>query len=112
MIPQEHTACLDACIECSLECEHCAEACLHEDDSAFADCVRLCRDAAGFSWQAATFISRDSSFVDEVCRLGADICEACAAECDKHDREFCQLCADACRRCAEECRHLNGVLIG
>jgi hypothetical protein len=36
-------------------------------------------------------------------KSGADICEACAAECKKFDADACQTCAGACRACAEQC---------
>ena len=39
----------------------------------------------------------------------AEWCEACGAECRRHQMEHCQHCADACEHCAEECRHMAGA---
>ncbi|WP_236059825.1 four-helix bundle copper-binding protein [Chitinophaga rhizophila] len=41
-----------------------------------------------------------------MCSICADICEACAAECSKHDNPHCRECADTCTQCAEACRKL------
>jgi hypothetical protein len=37
------------------------------------------------------------------------VCEACAAECSKHDDDHCRRCAEACRRCAGECRSMMSM---
>ncbi len=34
-------------------------------------------------------------------------CDACVAECEKHQSEFCRRCAEACRRSAAECREIE-----
>ncbi|WP_419150467.1 four-helix bundle copper-binding protein [Paraburkholderia kururiensis] len=34
----------------------------------------------------------------------AGLCDACAAQCEKHEHEHCRQCAQACRNCAEACR--------
>ncbi|MGN6546412.1 MAG: four-helix bundle copper-binding protein [Aureliella sp.] len=108
MTHQEFQSCIQACIECAQACEHCATACLSERDVAkMAPCIRLDRDCAGMCWQAAAFMSRDSQFAQELCRVCADVCEACGAECRKHKMDHCQRCADACERCAEECRRMS-----
>jgi hypothetical protein len=45
-----------------------------------------------------------SEHANAICQLCADICNACAEECEKHsDMEHCQHCARVCRHCAEEC---------
>ncbi|HNP21719.1 MAG TPA: four-helix bundle copper-binding protein [Panacibacter sp.] len=40
------------------------------------------------------------------CRLCADICEACANECAKHDTDHCRECATVCLSCAKMCRQM------
>ncbi|WP_418251480.1 four-helix bundle copper-binding protein [Ferroacidibacillus organovorans] len=52
-------------------------------------------------------MSRDSQFAKQLCGLCATICEACAAECAKHDNPTCQSCAEACRNCATECHKMS-----
>jgi hypothetical protein len=41
----------------------------------------------------------------ETLELCARVCDACAAECERHEREHCKLCAQICRECAEDCRN-------
>ena len=38
----------------------------------------------------------------------ADMCEACAMECEKMGgkMEICKQCAEMCRMCAQECRNM------
>ena len=110
MAHHEFQSCIAACIECAQECEHCASACLQERDVAkMAACIRLDRDCAEACWGAAAFMSRGSQFAQELCRVCAEVCEACGTECRKHKVDHCQRCADACERCAEECRKMSGV---
>jgi hypothetical protein len=42
------------------------------------------------------------------CGACAEICRACADECDRLGRndEMMQLCAEECRRCAEACARM------
>ena len=48
MSHQENQPCIDACLRCAQECEHCADACLNEPEiQALAECIRLDRDCAG-----------------------------------------------------------------
>jgi Domain of Unknown Function (DUF326) len=110
MSDYEHRTCIEACVQCAQECERCGAACLKENDAAgLMECIRLDRDCAQLCWAAAAFMSRSSPFADGLCRLGADICDACAVECAKHEHDHCQQCARACRTCAEECRAAASV---
>lgn len=107
---REYQSCVEACIQCAQECEHCATACLLEPDvNSMARCISLDKDCAAFCWLAAAFMSRRSEFDTDVCRLCATVCEACSRECGKHASDHCQRCAEACRKCAEECRNVAGV---
>ena len=47
----------------------------------------------------------ERAMLREMLELCARVCDACAAECDKHDHEHCKLCAIMCRECAEDCRN-------
>jgi hypothetical protein len=52
-------------------------------------------------------LARNSDYYDQLCRICADACDACATECEQYDDDdFMRGCAQACRRCAEECRRL------
>ncbi len=103
--------CIAACIRCAQACEDCADSCLSElDCAAMSECIRLDRDCSQMCWQAAAFMSRGSQFALDFCRLCAEVCEACGAECRKHGHGHCQRCADACDSCAEECRQMASAV--
>jgi hypothetical protein len=109
MAHEQHQACIQACQRCAQACEHCANACLGEKDVAMmSECIRLDRDCADICWTSAAWMSRDSRFARDLCRLCATVCDACGAECGKHKHEHCQRCAEACRTCATECRRMAG----
>ena len=101
-------SCIDACNECALECEHCATACLNEQDvKVLARCIALDLECAEICRTATILMSRGSERAAEFCLLCADACEECAQECERHQHmEHCRRCAEACRRCAAECRRM------
>src|SRR2546425_3092271 len=94
MTHEHFQACIDACVHCAQECEHCGHACLSEADVAhLMECIQLDCDCAEMCWLAAGFMSRGSHFAVELCRVCAEICDACAAERAKHEHDHCQRCA-------------------
>lgn len=110
MSHNENQNCIQSCVRCAQECEHCGNACLGEDDSSkMAECIRLDRDCAELCWLAAGMLSRGSGFMHEICDLCAEVCEACGAECRRHQFDHCQRCADECEKCAEECRRMASI---
>lgn len=96
---------LDALNNCAAECNHCATACLDEQDvKMLARCIKLDTDCAAICSLTASFIARGSEHSEHLLRECADICNACAEECEKHQHmDHCKRCAEACRACAEEC---------
>jgi len=108
MSHEKYQSCIQACLDCAMECDHCAAACLQEDDvKMMARCIALDIDCSEICRLAASFMARGSEFVGVVCRLCAEICQACGDECAKHKHmEHCQACAQACFRCADECRKM------
>lgn len=104
---QDNQSCLDACNACADACDSCATACLREQNiETMARCIALDMDCAATCRLAAGFMSRGSEFSRELCRLCADVCQACGEECGKHPMDHCQACATLCRRCAAECRKM------
>lgn len=94
------------------DANHCASICLataqhclqqggnHADPkhiNMLTDCAQICQTLAHFA-------SRDSTHTGSVAKVCADICQACAKNCDsfKDDAQM-QQCATACRTCAETC---------
>lgn len=104
---QQYKKCIDACNSCMQACEQCLTACLKEPDAAQRGrCVQLLRDCADICALASRVMSRGSDFAGAICRVCAEICEACAQECGRFQDEHCQECARACSACAEECRRM------
>ena len=85
----------------------CADSCMAEPHD-MAQCIRLCLDCSDICEATARLGLRrtgdDQPMLRELLELCARMCEACAAECEKHDHEHCKLCALICRECAEDCR--------
>lgn len=91
--------------DCAAACNHCADACLDEDDvKKMVRCIRLDRICAETCVTTAKALSidadQDSRGLVKYCK---EICEKCAEECAKHEHQHCKDCASACRKCAEAC---------
>jgi hypothetical protein len=92
---------LDALNACAAACEHCATACLQEPDvQMMTRCISLTRDCADLCALTARLVARASDQAEHLLKLCAEICQACAEECARHEHRHCQECAEACRRCA------------
>ena len=105
-----YQSCIDACLKCAAACEHCMAACLQEEDvNEMAKCIQLDMECGTICRAAATFMHLNSDHANAICQLCADICNACAEECGKHDMDHCQKCAEACRVCAEECASMTAA---
>jgi hypothetical protein len=96
---------------CAKMCRSCADSCAAEAMD-MVQCIRACLDCADICDAAANLGLRRTGSNEQVLRetleLCSRTCDACAAECEKHDHEHCKLCAQICRECAEDCR--NAVL--
>lgn len=90
---------------CATVCNHCISACLEEEDvKMLANCIKLDIDCAQICSLTAGFFARGSAHAPHLLPECADICNACADECEKHAHmEHCKECAEACRKCAAEC---------
>src|SRR5271157_1621685 len=109
MLKQEkYQTCIDTCMNCAETCEACATDCTKDSNiKMLAKCLFVLRDCADICTMSSRFMSRTSMYSKNMCRVCADICDACAAEGDKHkSMESCKVCADACRMCASECRKM------
>ena len=107
MSHEKFQSCIDACLACATECEHCASACLNESDiQMFARCIELDRECAVACFSAAHLMSMGGENASLFCTACVEICEACAEECEKHEADHCRRCAEECRNCAEECRKM------
>ncbi len=108
MSHEHHPQLIAALNKCAAECNHCATACLDEQDvKMLAKCIKLDIDCAQICSLTASLIARGSEHGKHLLKECAEVCDACATECEKHagmGMEHCRVCAEACRACAEECR--------
>jgi len=105
MSHEQNQGLIEALAKCAAECNHCATACLDEQDvKMLARCIKLDIDCAEICALAASYVSRGSEHAQHILNECAEICEACATECEKHSHmEHCKRCAEECRSCAEIC---------
>lgn len=96
---------IDTLYFCAAQCTHCYDACQREKEKEnLHRCITLNEECADICRLTATRIEKNSENVEKFLRLCAEICESCAAECEKHSHmEHCKKCAEACRTCAEMC---------
>ena len=106
---EEYQASFDKAMACMVECEHCAEACMGNPD--MKKCARMCLDTAEGCRTLATLMVRGSYFIAPHAKACAEVCEACASECESHGMDHCNKCAKACRTAAEAYRKIASVAV-
>ena len=99
---------------CAAICNSCADACSAEDMD-MSTCIRLCSDCADVCTATYRVASRRTAgnvrVIEAQLRACIAACEACAAECAKHDNAHCKRCAQMCHECAADCQKaLEGML--
>jgi|SRR5699024_6363140 len=106
MAHKENKELLKTLHACIAACNHCATACLDEEDvKMLSKCIKQDIDCAEMCGLTAAYVARGSEFSKKILNLCAEICDTCADECEKHtNMEHCQECAKACRACAKACR--------
>src|SRR5262245_37275657 len=99
-----YQVCIDYCQRCAIVCEQCLSACLREEDTyMMAECIRLDLECMSVCRTSAQLMVLESNHANAMCQVCADVCSACAEECEKHDMDHCRRCAAMCRDCAAEC---------
>lgn len=92
---------------CAAICNSCADACSAEE-SDMQQCIRLCSDCSDVCEATYRVASRRTGENRDVIRMMLlaciRACEACEAECAKHDTAHCRRCAQMCRECADDCK--------
>jgi len=110
-------AAVSACYDCAQACTTCADACLNEQNvTELARCIRLDIDCADVCELTGRVLSRVSNTehrpFTSLVQACADVCRACAEECEKHQHhEHCRICAEACRGCESACKDLAGGMV-
>lgn len=101
-------SCMDACISCALECEHCVTESLRGNQTETrSKCIALCRESAVICRSAAVLMSISGPHATLLCEACINICRECADECDKYELMHSRHCADECRTCADECERMS-----
>ena len=94
---------------CINHCNHCADACLDEENvKMMVKCIRTDRVCATVCKATAEVLATSHSDVQGLLDYCARTCETCAEECAKHEAQHCKDCAEACRECAQACRGYAG----
>jgi hypothetical protein len=108
---------LETLNECATTCIICADACLGEDMVAeMRRCITLDLSCADTCAAMARMAARPTGAAEALWRVSlqhcAEVCTACAAECELHAgmMEHCRICAESCRRCEQACREARGRL--
>lgn len=98
----QYKICLEQCLKCATLCHHCVYAMLNEDAGKYKRCIQLCTECAVMCHAASQMMSLGSHLAREVAGLCAQVCHACAMECEKHPESLhCKECAEICRVCIE-----------
>lgn len=100
--------CIDECASCHSVCTSTLTYCMQKGGRhADAMHLRLLADCAEMCETSANFMLRGSDQHGKTCGVCAELCEQCAASCEKMaDDPVMKACAEACRRCAESCRKM------
>jgi len=96
------------CLDCHTMCLETVSHCLqmggkHADPhhiGLLLDCAEICQTSANF-------MLRQSSMHGRTCGVCAEVCLACAEDCEKFkDDEQMMACAEMCRQCASSCEEM------
>src|SRR4030095_8744871 len=94
--------CIDACLECAAVCDHCASACLKEENvNEMARCIKLGMECAAMCRTTAQFMSLESEHANAISQFVADILNAFSEECGKHSSDHCRIFSEICYHCSE-----------
>ena len=111
-VSREVQECIEACLRCHGICLQTVAHCLemggrHAEPSH----IGLLLDCADICQTSANFMLRGSDRHQLTCGLCAEICRACADDCERMagDDRIMQQCAAECRRCAESCERMAAV---
>lgn len=89
---------------CAAQCTHCYDGCHLEKQMDMSRCMMNDQDCADICRLTAQLLEQNSENSDIFLKLCSEMCERCAAECEKYPQmEHCKKCAEACRKCAEMC---------
>jgi hypothetical protein len=98
---------IEAATDCHQACIEALSAALQaKGDAAHLLHARLLLDCAQMCDTARDLMLRSSDFAHQAAALTAEVCERCAASCDRAGAGMAA-CAEECRRCAQACGALR-----
>jgi Domain of Unknown Function (DUF326) len=106
---QQMQQCIQNCLDCHRICSETITYCLQLGGAhAEVKHISLLLDCADICQTSANFMIRGSEMHRRICGVCSDICDRCAADCERMGIDDVQLktCAEICRRCAESCRQM------
>lgn len=97
-----------SCTDALRTTTECADWCIQNDPSQYADCIRRCLDAGTLAGAAASLVWREGPHARQALAAAGKALEDCAAMCDKHRgvHDVLERCATTCRVAAEACLHV------
>lgn len=103
-------ACIEKCWECRTECQDVLFNYCLQEGGAHADMahVKVMTDCTQICQISADFMVRNSELHSIACAACAEICDACATNCETLNGEEMTYCAKLCRECAQSCRSMVG----
>jgi len=109
-LDEETLRCIEICLDCHKACLQTIPYCLQQGGMrAEPNHIRLMADCAEMCQTSANFMLRGSDLHHHTCGACAEVCERCAADCDRMSDDLrMAACAEECRRCAESCRAMAG----
>lgn len=108
---EKYQKAIELCYECAESCDADANDDLEEKDlKKMVHCIKLDADCAEICIMTARYMSRDSVLSEAACAMCAEVCDACAEECERHkNMEHCMKTASVCRAAAKECRRVAAM---
>jgi len=91
------------CLDCASVCLKTIDHCLRMGGAhAEASHIRLLMDCAEICQATASLLARNSEFYGRLNILCAEVCDRCAADCERimGDDSQMRACVEACRRCS------------
>lgn len=106
--------CAENCLNCHAICvETMAHCLMRGGEHAAPQHQRLLADCAQACATSADFLLRMSDYHHQYCEMCANLCQACAEDCERLDSsdEMMAKCAKLCRRCEQSCRQMGHAMV-
>ncbi len=108
----EMEQCIQNCMECHRICTEMVSHCLSlGGQHAEPAHITLLLDCANICATSAAFMVRGSQFHPRTCGVCAEVCAACADDCERiaGGDEMMMKCVEICRRCADSCKQMASM---